>query len=49
MQPGDRLRIEKEDARKFQLITSYYRNQCKRPISVIVLRDKDGYYCERLA
>ena len=48
MQPGDKIRIEKEDVRKAQIITHYYRVRCKRPINIVVLKDRDGYYCERL-
>jgi len=48
MRPGDRIRIEKEDVRKAQTIAHYYRVRCKRPINVIVARDNDGYYYERL-
>jgi hypothetical protein len=48
MQLGERFKIDDNDVRKLQLLTSYYRNQCKRPINVAVVREIDGYYCERL-
>ena len=48
MQPGDKIRIEKEDVRKAQKTAHYYRVLRKRPINVVILKDNDGYYCERL-
>jgi hypothetical protein len=48
MQLGDKIRIEKEDVRRAQKIAHYYRIRCKKPINVVISKDADGHYCERL-
>ena len=44
MKPGEKIQIEKGDVRRLQVIASYYRNQCKRPINVFVGKDSNGYH-----
>jgi len=44
MKPGEKIQIEKGDVRRLQMITSYYRNQCKRPINVFVVKQSNGYH-----
>ena len=44
MNPGEKIQIEKGDVRRLQMITSYYRNQCKRPINVFVVKQSNGYH-----
>ena len=44
MKPGQKIKIDKKDVRRLQVIASYYRNQCKRPINVFVGKDSNGYH-----
>ena len=44
MKPGQKIKIDKKDVRRLQVITSYYRNECKRPINVFVVKESNGYH-----
>jgi hypothetical protein len=44
MKPGEKIKVDKGDLRRLQVITSYYRNQCKRPINVFVVKEANGYH-----
>ena len=46
---GDTFKLNYEDVRDAQKAAYYYRNQCKRPIKVLITKQDDGYYCRRVA
>jgi hypothetical protein len=37
-----------DDVRGAQVMASYYRNQCKRPIIILITKRDDGYHCRRV-
>jgi hypothetical protein len=49
MRPGETLKLNDLDVRDAQKAAYYYRSLCKRPISIVVTRQDDGYYCRRVA
>ena len=49
MSAGETLKLNDLDVRDAQKAAYYYRSLCKRPISIVVTRQDDGYYCRRVA
>ena len=49
MSPGETLKLNDVDARDAQKAAYYYRSLCKRPISIVITKQDDGYYCRRVA
>lgn len=48
MKVGETFKLNNEDIRGAQMMASYYRNQCKRRINIVISKRKDGYYCQRI-
>jgi hypothetical protein len=49
MSPGESFKLNEMDVRKAQKAAYYYRCLCKRPISIVITKQDDGYYCRRVA
>ena len=49
MSPGETLKLNDVDVRDAQKAAYYYRSLCKRPISIVITKQDDGYYCRRVA
>jgi len=47
MRPGETFKLK--DVRDAQKAAYYYRSLCKRPITVVITKQDDGYYCRRVA
>ena len=48
MQPGERFKLDEDDIRSAQKMTSYFRTRCKRPINIVIAKSDDGYHCQRV-
>jgi hypothetical protein len=48
MKVGDTFKLKDEDVRGAQMMASYYRNRCKRPINIVIAKRDDGYHCRRI-
>jgi hypothetical protein len=48
MKVGDTFKLHDDDVRGAQVMASYYRNQCKRPIIILITKRDDGYHCRRV-
>jgi hypothetical protein len=42
------FKLHDDDVRGAQVMASYYRNQCKRPIIILITKRDDGYHCRRV-
>lgn len=49
MKVGETFRLKDEDVRGAQMMASYYRKRCKRPINIVITKRDDGYHCRRVA
>src|SRR3974390_415652 len=49
MSPGETFKLDEVDVRGAQKLAYYYRNQCKRPIQIVITKQDDGYHCRRVA
>ena len=46
---GETFKLNDLDVRDAQKAAYYYRSVCKRPISIVITKQDDGYYCRRVA
>jgi hypothetical protein len=49
MSPGETFKLNDLHVRDAQKAAYYYRSLCKRPISIVISKQDDGYYCRRVA
>jgi len=48
MKVGEQFTLKDEDVRGAQMMASYYRKRCKRPINIVITKRDDGYHCQRV-
>jgi hypothetical protein len=48
MKVGETFKLNNEDVRGAQVMASYYRKRCKRPIKIVITKRDDGYHCRRM-